>query len=128
MLTIILAASLAAAQEPNCEEAQNQAEMNRCAYLDFQEADRELNRIWPEILANARQADAEINREFDQEETSEQVLRAAQRAWITFRDAHCTYEGHEARGGSMESMLYNGCRATLTQQRIAQLRGTPEAR
>ena len=127
MLTILLALSLAA-QDPDCRDPQYQAEMNRCAYLDFQAADRELNQIWPQMIAAARRADAEINREFDQAPTSEAALRNAQRAWITFRDEHCTYEGHEARGGSMETMLYEGCRATLTRQRIEQLRGLLEVR
>ena len=50
----------------------------------------------------------------------------AQRAWLIFRDAHCTVEGYEARGGSMEPMVYNGCRARITRERTAQLRPSPE--
>ena len=112
---------LALAQEPDCNDPQYQAEMNECAARDFQRADAELNRIWPQLLANAREADRDINREFDDRPAGEQVLREAQRAWIIFRDRHCTHEGYEARGGSMESLLYNGCRALLTQERIKQL-------
>ena len=128
MISLMMAVALLGAQEPDCRDPQYQAEMNRCAYLDFQAADRELNQLWPQMIAAARRADAEINREFDQAPTSEAALRNAQRAWITFRDEHCTYEGHEARGGSMETMLYEGCRATLTRQRIEQLRGLLEVR
>ena len=113
-------------QEYNCEDPRNQAEMNRCAALDFERADAELNMLWREVIAGAREADREINREYDEAPTSEDVLRQAQRAWISFRDGHCTYEGHEARGGSMESMLYNGCRARVTRERIAQLRPPSE--
>ena len=127
MMALSLAFALAAApqdpwQEYHCDDPQNQAEMNRCAGLDFERADAELNALWREVIAGAREADREINREYDQAPTSEEVLRQAQRAWITFRDAHCTYEGHEARGGSMETMLYEGCRARVTRERIAQLR------
>src|SRR5205085_7185599 len=39
------------------------------------------------------------------------------------RDAHCRGESFEARGGSMQPMLYEGCRATLTRARTAELRG-----
>jgi uncharacterized protein YecT (DUF1311 family) len=124
MISLILGGLLLAAQEPNCEDPQNQAEMNHCAGISFQRADAELNRIWPRLLAGAREADADINREFDDRPTGEQVLRAAQRAWITFRDQHCAHEGYEARGGSMESLLYNGCRARLTEERIKQLQPT----
>jgi len=128
MISLMMAAALLGAQEPNCADPQYQAEMNRCAYLDFQAADRELNQLWPQMIAAARRADAEIDRSYDQAPTSEAALRGAQRAWITFRDEHCTYEGHEARGGSMETMLYEGCRATLTRQRITQLRELLEVR
>jgi uncharacterized protein YecT (DUF1311 family) len=123
-------AALAAVQTPyqdhHCDDPQNQADMNACAAIDFEAADAELNAVWREVIAAAREMDAEIDRQFDQAPTSEAVLREAQRAWIVFRDAQCTYEGHEARGGSMESMIYNGCRARLTRERTAQLRGPVE--
>ena len=119
---LALIASAQAADEPNCDDPQNQAEMNLCAALDFQAQDAELNRVWAEAIEAARQADREINREFDTRPTEEEMLRQSQRAWITFRDAHCTVEGYrEARGGSMETMVYEGCRARLTEERIAQL-------
>ena len=111
---------------PNCDDPMSQHEMNACATLDFEQADRELNAVWREALASTRAADAEISREYDQRPTSEATLREAQRAWLTFRDAHCTLQGYEeARGGSMERMVFEGCRAQLTQERIAQLRALP---
>ena len=127
---MIAAMALMAAQDagdqPNCDDPQYQAEMNLCAVRDFEAQDTELNRVWAEQIAAAREADREINREFDQRPTEEEMLRRAQRAWITFRDAHCTVEGYrEARGGSMEPMVYEGCRARLTEERIAQLMPPP---
>jgi uncharacterized protein YecT (DUF1311 family) len=123
-------ALLAVQQDPwrehGCDDPQHQAAMNACAAIEFERADAALNAAWPEVIAGAREMDSEINREFDQAPTSEQVLREAQRAWVTFRDAHCTYEGHEARGGSMESLIFNGCRARVTRERIAQLRPQAE--
>jgi uncharacterized protein YecT (DUF1311 family) len=128
MISLMMAAALLGAQEPDCTNAVTQAAMNRCAYLDFQAADRELNQLWPQIIAAAREADAQIDRSYDRAPTSEQALRNAQRAWITFRDQQCTYEGHEARGGSMETMIHEACRATVTRQRIGQLRALLEVR
>jgi uncharacterized protein YecT (DUF1311 family) len=121
-------AALAAFQTPyqdhQCDDPQHQADMNACAAIDFEAADAELNAAWREAVASARAADAEIDRQYDQRPTSEATLREAQRAWIVFRDAHCTLEGYdEARGGSMEPMVYDGCRARLTRQRTAQLLG-----
>jgi len=122
MIAVLLA--LAMSQDPplNCTDPQYQAEMNQCAARDFERADAELNRLWREVIATARSSDREIDRQSDQQPLSEQVLRNAQRAWVTFRDAHCEYESFEARGGSMQTMIYEGCRAKLTQERISQLR------
>lgn len=125
MIALHLALMLAAQdpwREHGCDDPQNQADMNACARIDFERADAELNALWRDVIAGAREMDGEINREYDRAPTSEEALRQAQRAWIAFRDAHCTYEGHEARGGSMETMLYEGCRARVTRERIAQLR------
>ena len=125
--TLIIAALAAVQpswQEHHCADPQNQAEMNACAAIEFETADAELNAVWREAVESARTADAELDREYDQRPTTEERLREAQRAWIVFRDAHCTVEGYdEARGGSMESMVYDGCRARLTRERTAQLRG-----
>ena len=123
LLAVALQASLdAQAREHNCADPQAQLDMNFCAELDFERADAELNRIYRQEVADARRMDQEIERSVDQRPTSEAMLREAQRAWVTFRDAQCTYEGYqEARGGSMEPMVYHGCRARLTRERIAQL-------
>jgi uncharacterized protein YecT (DUF1311 family) len=118
-------------QEPtaeDCRDPQSQMMMNMCAARDFEIADRELNAAYREAIAGARAEDAELDRASDPRPTSEAVLREAQRAWAAFRDAHCTLQGYqEARGGSMEPMSYNVCRATLTRERTAQLRGDPTA-
>ena len=52
----------------------------------------------------------------------EASLREAQRAWVTFRDAHCRLQSFEARGGSMQPMLLSQCKAYLTELRTEQLR------
>ena len=123
--TLSLALALGGAlqdDEVNCVDPQYQVEMNRCARLDFEAADAELNRVWARAIAAAREGDRHLDREFDTRPTEEATLREAQRAWIVFRDSHCTVEGYrEARGGSMETMVYEGCRAQLTRDRIAQL-------
>ena len=128
-MMLLIAAALLAQQAPepdwNCDDPQNQMEMNACAGEDFTRADAELNRLWPGLIAGARERDRELDRQYDQRPGHEATLREAQRAWLAFRDAHCTWQGYEeARGGSMESMVYNGCRATLTRERISQLTGT----
>jgi uncharacterized protein YecT (DUF1311 family) len=127
MIPILALAAMAAQtpyQEHQCDAPMAQLDMNICAGLDFEAADAALNTLWREVIANAREADRDLDQSDDKRPGTEAVLRTAQRAWIQFRDAHCTYEGYEARGGSMEPMLYNGCRARLTNERISQLKPT----
>src|SRR5205085_5461153 len=124
-------ALLLSAQDPqwNCANPQVQQEMNFCAGQDFERADAELNAAYRTAITEAQAAD----REFASYQTGtagrssepgeEASLREAQRAWVTFRDAHCRGESFEARGGSMQPMLDEGCRATLTRARTAELRG-----
>jgi uncharacterized protein YecT (DUF1311 family) len=124
-------ALLLAAQDPqwNCANPQAQQEMNYCAGQDFERADTELNAAYRTAITTAQEADRDYARATQGNEMrvsgpgEEASLRAAQRAWVTFRDAHCEGESYEARGGSMQPMLYQGCRATLTRARTAELRG-----
>lgn len=117
MIDWILAAALLGVQEPNCADPQTQADMNQCAARSAREADADLNLIYPQVVAYYEQADRDS-------ESKEGVkrLRAAQRAWIAFRDAQCAVDGYEALGGSMESMLVSGCVAEMTKRRANELR------
>ena len=116
---------LAALQGAPCNPGGSQMEMNACAADAFERADAALNRLWREVVADAQQAAREIDRSHDTRPTSEAVIRDAQRAWITFRDGQCTYEAYADRGGSIEPLVYDECRARLTRERIAQLSPQP---
>ena len=120
MIDLWLAAM--ALQAPNCANPQTQMEMNQCAASDFAAADAELNALWARVVAAQR---GETIPGWDRRPSALAVLRNAQRAWISFRDNHCTWEGYEARGGTMEPMLYGLCRARLTRERIEQLQPEP---
>ncbi|WP_206185451.1 lysozyme inhibitor LprI family protein [Sphingosinicella sp. CPCC 101087] len=118
----MLTAAQAAGGPRNCDDPQTQAEMNLCASTDFERADDALNRLWPEVIEAVRRADMAFGPAADGRVSGETRLREAQRAWITFRDAHCIAVGYGARGGSLEPMLFNGCRARVTRERTDQLR------
>jgi uncharacterized protein YecT (DUF1311 family) len=123
-------ALLLGAQEPewNCTnpQTQSQADLNACAAIDFERADAALNAAYRTAIDHAREADRDTTGRMsgDTRPGDEATLREAQRGWIAFRDAQCRLEGYEARGGSMESMLFNLCRAAMTETRTADLRGT----
>ena len=96
------------AQQPNCKDPQNQAEMNACASLSYQNADKKLNQVYQQVRAKLQGA----NRE---------KLTLAQLAWIEFRDGNCAFARTEVEGGSMEPMIFSGCLADITKKRTASL-------
>lgn len=114
--------SIVFAQDWDCSDPGNlpQQGMNYCAALDFEAADAELNALWPRLVEQARDNDAlDID---DGRPGYEETLRDAQRAWIVFRDANCSYEGYAAKGGSLEPLLVATCRAAMTRDRIGELK------
>lgn len=125
---ILSAASLAVAGEPqvDCDNAMTQADMNICSYRDYQQADKELNAQWKITADVQKRNDRDSRAVKDGRPGYFETLLAAQRAWLTFRDIHCRSEGYAMRGGSAEPLVTNGCRATLTRTRTAQLKDLAE--
>lgn len=126
---LILPLLLQSAEPPvpgwNCDDPQVQQEMNWCAGQDFAVADDRLNSQWKETAAlmKARDADfAAYGTEHDTREGFFESLLEAQRGWLRYRDAQCRVEGYEFRGGSMEALLVNSCKARLTRMRTDELR------
>ncbi|MFC4256589.1 DUF1311 domain-containing protein [Altererythrobacter xixiisoli] len=113
---------IAAAGSPSaaCADPTTQADMNRCAGLDYEAADAELNRQWR--ITNDYMKAADASSRGMRGRTYAAVLLDAQRAWLKYRDTHCVSAGYQARGGSMQPMLVSMCRTRLTQERIEQLK------
>ncbi|PTE12918.1 lysozyme inhibitor LprI family protein [Pseudogemmobacter blasticus] len=119
-LFLAVLAAPAAAQQVDCAKAMAQLELNWCAEQSWQAADAELNAAYKEAMALLQSWDADLPKA---ERGGAEALKQAQRAWITFRDKACEAEGYAMHGGSAEPMLIYGCRAQLTRDRTAQLRG-----
>ncbi len=116
-LALLLPAPLLA-QAPDCTAPQTQTDMTQCAVLDWQAADADLNVAY----GKAVQAMQALDRDLPAGEAgAEAALRAAQRAWIAFRDAACTAEGFTMRGGTAEPMVVAICKARLTAARTQDL-------
>jgi len=81
----------------------DQQEMNRCAAADYQKADAELTKVYGKL-----------------DKTPE--LRAAERAWIAYRDAECAFANSDSEGGTIHSMEVTLCEEKLTNIRAQQLR------
>jgi len=117
MISLMTAAALLGAQPTDCNNALTQADMNECAARAAHAADAELNRVYPLLLLQMQAEDKQAGTK-----TGEQRLKAAQRAWIAYRDAQCALAGYGAIGGSLESTLVAGCLAEMTDRRTAELR------
>ncbi len=94
-------------REDPCPEAGNQFELNRCAARARDKADAELNKLYQRLMREAGT-------------TEREKLRAAQLAWIKFRDAHCDYETNGNKGGSIYPMVVSFCLARVTRERVKQ--------
>jgi uncharacterized protein YecT (DUF1311 family) len=112
-------AGTAAAQSNDCADAMSQVDLNACAAEDLAWADEDLNAAYAGARAAMRSLDADQS-----EDTSdaEDALRAAQRAWIAFRDLACAAEGYTVAGGSIEPMVVLMCMTRLTETRAEDLR------
>lgn len=104
----------------NCADAQTQYAMNKCAYLDYLVADKDLN----EMYKRARDAMLELNEVLPGDALpAEKSLLFAQRAWLRYRDLACENEGYMFYGGTMASLIVSTCLERLTRRRIADLQG-----
>jgi uncharacterized protein YecT (DUF1311 family) len=109
-LLLAAPAALAAQDDDRCPNARTQAAMNECAGDELARADSVLNERYRQLL-----------RVFAAEPERLARLRAAQRAWIPFRDAHCEFVASEFEGGTMQPMIDALCTADLTAQRADEL-------
>ena len=105
---LLLFLSPAQAQKLDCKNAMAQQDMNLCAEQDFNKADAKLNGIYKALIAK-----------LEDKEKSE--LKAAQRAWLAYRDAECTFTIRANEGGSIYPMEWSGCLKAQTDIRIKQL-------
>lgn len=100
----------AIAQQPNCKNPQTQFELNVCAGLRAQAADRRLNQVYQQ-LRNKRGRGTE----------SDRLLVAAEEAWIKYRDANCEFSQKRYEGGTIAPMIYSLCIESVTLQRVREL-------
>lgn len=93
----------------NCSGPQTQADMDLCAGQEFIQADAGLNSTYKALLAKITPS-------------GQAGLRAAQRAWLDYRDKECAFETAGSGGGSIHPMVETECRTALTRQQTARLK------
>lgn len=96
----------------DCSNEQTQTDLTICAVDNFNEADAELNAAYKQMTDRLKP-----------EPDTLKLLVEAQRAWIGFRDAECTYATSATVGGTIHPMMEAECREGLTRKRTADLNG-----
>jgi uncharacterized protein YecT (DUF1311 family) len=94
--------------------AQTQSETNQKACHEAKQADAEMNQVYRQIMTEYRQ-DAPFGRK----------IKAAQRAWLAFRDAHLESlypaENKQAAYGTVYPVCRYAALAAVTRRRTAEL-------
>ena len=97
------------------KKAKTQAEMNACASEEAARADAELNEVYRKLLSQAA----------SQEEAAAKI-KAAERAWIAYRDAYMDAmypaKNKQAEYGSIYPMEADLLRTKLTQRQVMALK------
>jgi uncharacterized protein YecT (DUF1311 family) len=94
----------------DCKD-QSQLGLDQCADASYQKADAALNRVYKEI----------VHRLKDDAATTK-LLVQAQKNWIDFRDAECTFATSASAQGSIYPMEFSICLEAQTKKRTEDLR------
>lgn len=112
-IVILALAGSARAMGAECDGSGNQTELNACAAREYAASDVLLNQTYRKVTADLG-LHPQIKRDAG-------LLTTAQRAWLTFRDAHCVLVGNAYDGGSVQPLVVNTCLTEITLQRVKQL-------
>ena len=102
--------------------------MSACLMAEAAAWDRHLKAEFQATMALFEEMDAEEAVSFSGLMPRAEALRAAQRAWIAFRDAECALSHAQWGAGSMRSIAAAGCQADMTATRTIELRAMREER
>jgi uncharacterized protein YecT (DUF1311 family) len=110
------ASTAASASSDKCmDHATSQAAMNECASSNYGAADKELNQVYRQVLAKYAGDKVFIAK-----------LRAAQKAWLAYRDAEleAIYPAYDKSSeyGSVYPMCANNMLEAMTRKRTEELR------
>jgi uncharacterized protein YecT (DUF1311 family) len=105
-----------------CDDPVSNLDMRQCAYAEYKAADAELNAVYLKALKFLRETygPEEIKQAGGQNPAVD--LRDAQKKWVAFRDANCRSLGTQMLGGSGQQTIVAGCLASMTKERVTELK------
>jgi len=127
-MLFIACSGAAAAQNAKadpCEKATSQADMNECYGQEYQKADAHLNRVYRKAMDYLQHdlAQAGSDQSLKQlAQASIDDLKAAEVAWIKYRDLQCEAARQQYQGGTMSSMIHSICMEMATEHRIDEIK------
>jgi uncharacterized protein YecT (DUF1311 family) len=113
-------ADTAVAEDIDCNNATSTIEMNYCGEQEYLKADAELNSLYKTIVdgldSRAGDSGSDVGAWKD-------ALKAAQRAWVDFKQKDCgELIGYEWGGGTGAGPATYGCLVEKTKTRIRELK------
>ena len=103
------AATLVAQAESSCSSAMTTAAMRSCENARYEKAQKDLEATYGAVLKKL-------------DSTGQAKLRAAQTAWLRFRQANADYAADAARGGTLAPLIQITVLADMTEARAAELK------
>lgn len=104
-----------------CQEqpgGETTAGMTACLSREADGWDALLNRLWPELVKRAGEADTGNDVAAQGLPSAASALTDAQRAWLVFRDAECHYASAAYGAGSFRGVAHAACRLDVTARRV----------
>lgn len=127
-LLLIALPGVAAAQNAkadSCANAANQAEMNECSGRQYQQDDAHLNRVYRKAMEYLQHDLAQAGSDQPLKQSAQKAiddLKAAETAWIKYRDLHCQAAGQQYEGGTIRPSIENMCMSMATEHRIQEIK------
>lgn len=109
-----------ATEDIDCENASSTVEMNYCSEQEYNKVDAELNRVYQKVMAGI---DTHDDVEAERIKAWKDALKAAQRAWVAFKEKDCgELIGYEWYGGTGSTSASLGCMIQKTETRMKELK------
>ncbi|MEW7008537.1 MULTISPECIES: lysozyme inhibitor LprI family protein [unclassified Lentilitoribacter] len=112
VIIFLMTSLITKAEDIDCNNVSTTVGIKFCLSDQLNLADGELNRIYKALRS-------------DQDDEANELLKAAQRAWIAYRDAECARVADTARGGTLAGVLDLSCHVDMTKARTEELALNP---
>lgn len=127
LVAILLAVGAAPAlaqpgRTPHCADPFFQAEINMCAQAEHDAADKEMQDVLAQVIAQYAGQDRDYADLGPEYVGAEKLFAASQASWVVSRKDFCGARGLTNYGGSMRPAVVSACFAMLARSRTEELR------